>query len=148
MTTTRTVYVDKSLDAIGPWFLTAWKAAPGQMIAICDRCAVMLGNPMAVRNAAGQTITVGSDCAEALIRVDTDAARQKRELDRLASAQKAHDKQVRQARDERKLAELDALLADAATIETLHDWALFMVKASGATGRAKTLKTIKAALAE
>lgn len=157
------VYVDHSLDTKGPWKLTPWHPTPGQQIAICDRCAIMLGHPMALKNESGDLITVGADCAEALINVDVDSVRRRQELARLQSAQRAHAKQVRDARDERKRSELDTIMADpdkiaalkskphptsfrAAQGETLYTWAEWMIQHSGAAGRSKTLKAIKIAL--
>lgn len=151
------MFLNKDLDSAGPWFVTAFKPAPGQQIAICDRCHIMLGHPMALRNRAGQVITVGCDCATALLMSDPNEAHAKRELARVAQIEKAHQKAVRDARNAKKEADLDAMLADEAVRvklatlphptfsgKTLLDYATWMMKNAGAAGRAKLLKTIKA----
>jgi len=157
------IIVDHTPDAQGPWILTAWKPEPGQIIAICDRCSAMIGRPMAVKNSAGRVLTVGSDRATALFLTDSHEARRQQQLDKVAAADRAHDKALRQARDARKLSEIKAILGDAQKCqilagqphpnphrakqgETLLSWAQWMQRASGAAGRARVLKAITAAL--
>ena len=121
----------------------------------CEVCGAAIINIVDMLNANGERITVGVDCSETLLTNQSKL--------RLKNALKVHAKQLRDARNAKKQDELNEIMADPAKIEalkskshpmtyraekgeTLLDWALFMAKASGAAGRAKALKTIKAAL--
>lgn len=144
----------------GPWKFTKFAAVAGQQIAICDRCGTMLSCPVAMVNAAGERVTVGSDCARIAADNETNEARRAEMHMMLNNKEKLHRKELAAARVVSKKNEIETMLADDAARaqmaskphpnfagSSLLAYAEWMMKHSGAAGRAKLLKTVKASLA-
>lgn len=130
--------------------------AEGQPMGTCAYCSQGIAECHSVRSADGKRFIVGCDCIgrvygdeRAPVRAKAEAASRK--------LRNAAAKARRDAKAEAEQAELAALLADEATrsrlaalpgpkFGTLLEHAEFMAKRAGATGRAKALKAIKAAL--
>lgn len=133
----------------------ACHGAPVQPGSSCDYCGTGIMNVYFITSADGKRFKVGSDCVaktgDAGLRkvVDSQERKLAREKARATAAVKYQELKGLLA-DEATRAKLGAVPhpvpARAAKGETLLTWADWMCFYSGAAGRAKTLKAVRAAL--
>lgn len=117
----------------------------------CAYCGTYIVNMYNVRSADGREFHVGSDCVEKTgdAKLVSAVKREKRAADKAKRAAKAGNVTVELATflvDDEARAKLAALPHPKLPGLTMLDWSEWMVKRSGATGRAKLLKAVKAAL--
>lgn len=119
----------------------------------CAYCGTYIVNMYNVRSADGRVFHVGSDCVEKagdpkLVGAVKAAARKIAKAKRSATASRVTIELATLIVDDEVRSKLAALPHPKLAGYTLLDWTEWMVKRSGAAGRAKTLKAIKAALGE
>jgi hypothetical protein len=144
------------LDKDGNWDGMSWVGSEGQPMGVCDHCCQGIAICCEIVSSDGKRSVVGCDCVEKTYREFTTDERNDL-VRKVKEAKRAHSRQVRHAREERKIkeawelfrsrqAELEMVPDAAQPEQSMADRFVWMMDNGGNRGKSGMLKELQDAL--